>query len=42
MVSQGVVYAGVDADWVQAFLGGMLLVAVLVNRFIRARAMEAR
>lgn len=42
MVSQGVVYAGIDADWVQAFLGGMLLVAVLVNRFIRARAMEAR
>jgi simple sugar transport system permease protein len=42
MVSQGVVYAGVDADWVQAFLGGMLLIAVLVNRFIRTQAMEVR
>jgi len=42
MVSQGVVYAGVDADWVQAFLGGMLLAAVLVNRYIRSQATESR
>lgn len=42
MVSQGVVYAGVDADWVQAFLGVMLLAAVLVNRYIRSQATEAR
>ena len=42
MVSQGVVYAGVDADWVQAFLGVMLLGAVLVNRYIRRQATEAR
>lgn len=42
MVSQGVVYAGVDADWVQAFLGAMLLAAVLVNRYIRSQATEAR
>ncbi|HVL24537.1 MAG TPA: ABC transporter permease [Thermomicrobiales bacterium] len=42
MVRQGIVYAGVDADWFQVFLGGMLLLAVLINRFVRARAMEAR
>jgi simple sugar transport system permease protein len=42
MVRQGLVYAGVDADWFQVFLGGMLLLAVLINRFVRARAMEAR
>ena len=42
MVQQGIVYAGVDADWVQAVLGAMLLIAVLVNRFIRTRAMGAR
>ena len=42
MVTQGVVYAGVDADWVQAFLGAMLLAAVLVNRYIRIQATEAR
>jgi len=42
MVRQGIVYAGVDADWFQVFLGGMLLLAVLINRFVRARAMEAK
>jgi len=42
MVRQGIVYAGVDADWFQVFLGGMLLLAVLINRFVRNRAMEAR
>lgn len=42
MVQQGIVFAGVDADWFQVFLGGMLLAAVLINRFVRARAMESR
>ena len=32
---QGIVFAGVDADWFQVFLGAMLLIAVLVNRYIR-------
>ena len=31
MVNQGIVFAGVDADWFQVFLGAMLLTAVLVN-----------
>jgi simple sugar transport system permease protein len=42
MIQQGVVYARIDANWVQFFLGSMLLIAVLVNRAIRARAMGGR
>jgi simple sugar transport system permease protein len=42
MVRQGIVFARVDADWFQVFLGGMLLIAVLINRFVRNRAMESR
>ena len=41
MVRQGVVFAGIDADWVAAVLGAMLLAAVLVNRFVRERALGA-
>jgi simple sugar transport system permease protein len=40
MVRQGIVFARVDADWFQVFLGLMLLIAVLVNRFVRERAMR--
>lgn len=39
MVQQGIIFAGVDADWFQVFLGGMLLAAVLINRFVRNRAL---
>jgi simple sugar transport system permease protein len=42
MVQQGIVIAGVDADWFQVFLGVMLVAAVLVNNFVRRRAAEAR
>lgn len=42
MVQQGIIYTGIDSDWFQAFLGGMLIVAVLVNNYIRKRASEAR
>ncbi|MDJ0757682.1 MAG: ABC transporter permease [Ardenticatenaceae bacterium] len=38
MVRQGLVFWGVDADWFQVFMGAMLIVAVLVNNFIRKRA----
>jgi simple sugar transport system permease protein len=41
MVRQGIVFARVDADWFQVVLGFMLLIAVLVNRFVRERAMRA-
>jgi simple sugar transport system permease protein len=40
MVRQGIVFARVDADWFQVILGVMLLIAVLVNRFVRERAMK--
>jgi simple sugar transport system permease protein len=42
MVRQGIVYAGVDADWFQVFLGAMVLIAVLINRYVRQRAMGTR
>lgn len=42
MVNMGNVFAGIDPGWENAVLGAMLVVAVLVNRFIRARAMGGR
>ena len=42
MVQQGIIYTGIDSDWFMVFLGGMLIVAVLVNNFIRKQASEAR
>jgi simple sugar transport system permease protein len=38
MVGQGIVYAGWDSDWLYAFLGVMLLGAVLVNNWVKTRA----
>ena len=40
MTRQGIFFAGIDADWYQAVLGALLLVAVLVNNYIRGRAMR--
>lgn len=42
MVQQGIVIAGVDSDWYKAFLGVMLIVAVVLNNFIRRRVGERR
>jgi simple sugar transport system permease protein len=42
MVQQGIVITGVDADWFQVFLGAMLMLAVLLNNYIRRRAAGAR
>jgi simple sugar transport system permease protein len=42
MVKQGLVFAGVDADWFFVFMGAMLVIAVLVNNYIRSRAEAAR
>lgn len=41
MAKQGLVFWGVDADWFLVFLGVMLIVAVLFNNYIRARAEAA-
>ncbi len=37
MVAIGLTYTQIDQDWYQVFLGGMLLLAVLFNNFIRRR-----
>jgi simple sugar transport system permease protein len=35
MVQIGLVLQGVSSDWYQAFIGAMLIIAVIVNRYIR-------
>ncbi len=42
MVSVGVIFAGVDANWYQVFLGALLLAAVLLNGYVRKYATEAK
>ncbi|MEO3750047.1 ABC transporter permease [Streptomyces sp. B6B3] len=38
MASQGIVYAGWESDWFLFFLGTMLLLATLLNQWIRSQA----
>ncbi|MDX5570593.1 ABC transporter permease [Streptomyces sp. ID05-04B] len=38
MVQQGIVYAGWNPDWFKAFMGVMLLGAVLINQYIQRSA----
>jgi simple sugar transport system permease protein len=42
MTYQGIVYAGWDNNWLKAFLGVMLLGAVLLNEWVRKRAEMSR
>ncbi len=42
MVSIGITYTDIDQDLFKIFLGGMLLVAVLFNSYIRRKAMGGR
>lgn len=42
MVTQGIVYAGWDPNWFKAFLGAMLLLAVVVNLYVRKYASQRR
>ncbi|MDX2968124.1 ABC transporter permease [Kribbella solani] len=42
MASLGINYAGWDPDWFKAFLGAMLLLAVMANNLIRKKALESR
>jgi simple sugar transport system permease protein len=42
MVQQGIVFSGVDSDWYKVFLGAVLILAVLLNSSVQARAAEAR
>jgi simple sugar transport system permease protein len=38
MTNQGIVYAGWNPDWYKFFLGAMLLLATVLNTYIRRRA----
>jgi simple sugar transport system permease protein len=42
MTRNGLQFAGVGGDWYQAFLGVLLLLAVIVNNYIRQRATTTR
>jgi simple sugar transport system permease protein len=42
MTQQGIVYAQWNNDWFKLFLGGMLLLAVLTNQFVRKYAEQSR
>ncbi|HSF84162.1 MAG TPA: ABC transporter permease [Acidimicrobiia bacterium] len=38
MVQQGIIVTGVDGDWFRVFVGGVLVLAVIFNNFIRTQA----
>lgn len=42
ITKQGIFFAGIPGDWYQAFLGVLLLAAVLVNNWVRVRAAQVR
>ncbi|MEZ5830056.1 MAG: ABC transporter permease [Dongiaceae bacterium] len=42
IVQMGIFYTGIDTDWFKAFMGVMLLAAVLFNDYIRKKASESR
>jgi simple sugar transport system permease protein len=40
MVQQGIVITGVGGDWYQVFVGGVLVLAVIFNNYVRVKAAE--
>jgi len=42
MVQQGIVFTQISTDWFRAVLGSMLLAAVLLNNYLRQRALQSR
>jgi simple sugar transport system permease protein len=42
MVQQGIFYTGINTEWFKAVLGAMLISAVLLNHWLRQRALRAR
>ena len=42
MANLGIIYAGWDNNWLKAFMGVLLLLAVLLNNYIRRRALGLR
>ncbi len=41
MVKQGIFFTGINTDWFKVFLGTLLLAAVLLNDYLRKKALEA-
>ena len=39
LVQMGIFYTGIDTDWFKVFLGIVILIAVLVNNYTRAKAL---
>lgn len=42
VVQMGIFFLGIDSSWFRVFLGGILLIAVIFNNFIRKKVTEAR
>ncbi len=42
LVQMGIFYTGIDTDWFKVFLGIVILAAVLVNNYTRAKALGGR
>jgi len=42
IVQIGIFYTGIDTDWFKAFMGAMLLAAVLFNNYVRRKATESK
>lgn len=42
IVNQGIFFTEIDSDWYQAVLGGLLLAAVLINRWVQRRAGDSQ
>jgi simple sugar transport system permease protein len=42
VISIGIFYTGWNTDWIQLFLGGLLLAAVMANSYFRQLALSAR
>ncbi len=40
MVQQGIIITGVDGDWFQVFVGGVLVIAVIFNNYVRQKAAQ--
>ena len=40
MVQQGIIITGVDGDWFRVFVGGVLVLAVIFNNYVRQRAVR--
>ena len=41
VVQMGIFFTGINSDWFRVFLGGMLLIAVVFNNFVRKKVTEA-